>query len=114
MPVYVKKEIGCVCSLLVTAREAAEQLKYGQMDLQCCLFVTCEYLELSPNQQWLYRNEYANFFLFLIYSINEVAPRCTADVVFCDADEPFGAVQLIMSSVYCYKIGLPGNNHLRT
>lgn len=52
-------------------------------------------------------------FLFLIYFIKEMASRCTADVVFWDADEPFGAMQLIMSSVYCYKIGLPGNNHYK-
>jgi len=109
-----KKEIGGVCSLPIPAREAAEPLKCRHMDLQWQLFAACEYFWTVSKTAVAAKKGPYKLFLFLIYFFNEMAPRCTADVVFYDADEPFGAGQLIMSSVYCYKIGLPGNNHLRT
>lgn len=79
--------------------------------LICCLWVRWNCLQNSSGYKEMSTQTFSTF---LIYFINEIAPRCAADVVFCDADEPFGAVQLLMSSVYCYKIGLPGNNHLHT
>lgn len=90
---------------------ASEEPSDGpEVTFVCCLWEFWNFLQNSTG----YQEISIQTFLFLIQFINEMALRCTADVVFCDADEPFGAVQLIMSSVYCYKIGLPGNSHLRT
>lgn len=90
---------------------ASEEPSDGpEVTFVCCLWEFGNFLQNSTG----YQEISIQTFLFLIQFINEMALRCTADVVFCDADEPFGAVQLIMSSGYCYKIGLPGNSHLRT